>query len=88
MSEPSIPLSIGQNILDGVIDMIRTDKFSGETYFETEDTKVSSTGNTFSKLGESWVGSNGEVIQKMGDRLINTKTGVMSSWGDPFRDEE
>jgi len=68
--------------------MIKVDKFSGESYFETENIKVSSHGKTFSKLGESWVGSNGEIIQKMGNDLMNTKTGVMSSWGDPFKESE
>jgi hypothetical protein len=87
-SKQTTLLIIGLNILHGAIEMIKVNRFSGETYFETEQTKVASNGNTFSKMGESWVGSNGEVIQQMGDSLINTKTGVMSSWGDPFKDEE
>lgn len=68
--------------------MIKVDKFSGETYFETETTKVANNGNTFTKMGRSWVGNNGEVIQETGSGLMNTKTGVMSSWGDPFKESE
>lgn len=69
--------------------MIKVDKFSGETYFETDNHKIGSKGNTFNKMGEdSWVGNHGQVIQKQNDSWVNTKNGKSSLWADPFEEDE
>ena len=68
--------------------MVKVDKFSGQTYFETDHHKIGSHGNTFSKMEDSWVSNKGEVIQKQGKAWLNTKTGVSSDWGDPFQEDE
>lgn len=68
--------------------MFKTNIFSGETYWEDKNTKISTSGNIFTKSGSTWLGSNGEQIQKIGNQEMNLRTGVMSSFGDPFKEEK
>ena len=69
--------------------MIKTDKFSGESYFESESFKIGNHNNSFSKMGNgAWIGNKGEIVQKVGQHWINTTTGTSSASGDPFKSED
>ena len=62
--------------------------FSGNTYTETEHTKIRQDGEVFNKCGDMWFGQNGQVIRDDGDKQINLTTGIMSTFGDPFGDND
>jgi len=68
--------------------MFKTNLFSGETYWETETTKTSTSGTVYTKSGQTWLGTNGDQVHQVGGQLMNEQTGVMSSWGDPFKDQK
>ena len=65
--------------------MFKFNWFSGNTYLETENIKISSTGETFVKSGSFWFGDN-KTILDTGDHQINLKNGVVNNFGDPFGD--
>ena len=67
--------------------MFKFNIFSGNTYLESKNFKVSSTGETFVKAGSFWLGDNNKTILETQHQQINLDTGVMSNFGDPFGDK-
>ena len=68
--------------------MFKFNWFSGNTYFGSENVKLSSTGETFFKLGNLWVGDNNKTILDTGKTQMNLNTGTMSTFGDPFGEDK
>jgi len=60
--------------------------FSGHSYTESDQTRISEEGRVYNKFGNDWLADNGDLIQRDGNQFMNTRTGVRSESGDPFED--
>jgi hypothetical protein len=62
--------------------MLKVDKFSSHTYFTTDTTKTSETGEVLVKAGDGYVNQHGDYIKKTNSNYFNLNTGINFNLGD------